>query len=48
MGNRGRWKPLTWKRCTLRVRERPEVSPRIRQRLKAAATIRSAVAEATS
>jgi hypothetical protein len=48
MGNQGRWKPLPWERRTLRVRERPEVSPRIRQRLKAAATIKSAVAKATS
>jgi len=49
MGNQGRWKPLTWERRTLPVRERPEASPRIRQRSKAAATtINSKVAKATS
>ena len=45
---RGRWKALTWERPTLRVRERPEAGPPIRQRSKAAArTIRSKVAKAT-
>jgi hypothetical protein len=49
MGNQGRWQLLTWERRTLRVRERPEISPRIHQRSKAVArTIRSKVVKATS
>jgi len=48
MGNQRCWKRLAWERRTLLVRERPEVSPRLRERSRAAAAkIRSKVAKAT-